>query len=121
MIIVTGSVVSKPECIDEMLAFALDHVRRSRTEPGCISHAVSRDVEDPRRLVFFEQWADREALQAHFTVPASRGFVKVLAAFAAEAPAMQLYEAEPIAPGGGAAFPPGSIAAALVNPAKPLR
>lgn len=96
MVIVIGSVVSKPECIDELLAFALDHVRRSRREPGCISHAVSRDVEDPRRLVFVERWADREALQAHFAVPASRGFVKVLAAFAAEAPAMQLYEAQSI-------------------------
>jgi quinol monooxygenase YgiN len=98
MIIVTGSVLSKPECIDDLLEFSLDHVRRSRSEPGCISHAVSRDVEDPRRLVFFEQWADPAALQAHFAVPASRGFVKVLAAFAAEAPEMRLYEAEPFDP-----------------------
>lgn len=98
MIIVTGSVLSKPECIDEMLAFALDHVRRSRAEPGCLSHAVSRDAEEPLRLVFLERWADRAALQAHFAVPASRGFVKVLAAFAAEAPTMQLYEAVPVGP-----------------------
>lgn len=102
MIIVTGSVLSKPECIDEMLAFALDHVRRSRAEPGCLSHAVSRDAEEPLRLVFLERWADRAALQAHFAVPASRGFVKVLAAFAAEAPTMQLYEAAPVGPAAAA-------------------
>ena len=99
MIIVTGSVVAKKECIDELLAFSLDHVRRSRTEPGCLSHAVSRDAENPLRLVFFEEWADRDALQAHFAVPASRGFVKVLAAFAADAPTMQLYEARAMAGG----------------------
>ncbi|HRI19166.1 MAG TPA: putative quinol monooxygenase [Burkholderiaceae bacterium] len=98
MIVVTGSVVAKKECIDELLAFALDHVRRSRTEPGCLSHAVSRDVENPLRLVFFEEWVDQAALQAHFAVPASRGFVKVLAAFAEEAPTMQLYEAAAIEP-----------------------
>ena len=96
MIVVTGSVVAKPDCIDEMLAFSLDHVRRSRGEPGCISHAVSRDAENPLRLVFVEEWADRDALQAHFALPASRGFVKVLAAFAAEAPSMQIYEVDAV-------------------------
>ena len=95
MIIVTGSVVAKKECIDELLAFSLDHVRRSRAEAGCLSHGVSRDAENPLRLVFVEEWADRAALQAHFATAASRGFVKVLAAFAAEAPTMQLYEAVP--------------------------
>ena len=95
MIIVTGSVVAKRECIDELLAFSLDHVRRSRAEAGCLSHGVSRDAENPLRLVFVEEWADRAALQAHFATAASRGFVKVLAAFAAEAPTMQLYEAVP--------------------------
>ncbi|MBK6866256.1 MAG: antibiotic biosynthesis monooxygenase [Ideonella sp.] len=100
MIIVTGSVVAKSDCFDELLAFSLDHVRRSRTEPGCLSHAVSRDAENPLRLVFFEQWADLAALQAHFAVPASRGFVKVLAAFAEVAPEMQIYEAAPVGPPG---------------------
>ena len=99
MIIVTGSVVAKKECIDDLLAFSLDHVRRSRTEPGCLSHAVSRDAENPLRLVFFEEWADHDALLAHFAVPASRGFVKVLAAFAADAPTMQLYEVRAMAGG----------------------
>ena len=34
------------------------HVRRSRTEPGCLFHAVHRDVEEPLRLVFVERWVD---------------------------------------------------------------
>ena len=69
-------------------------VRRSRAEPGCISHAVHRDVEDPLRLVFVEQWADRAALLAHFAVPASRAFVKAAAGFASAAPAMTLFEVD---------------------------
>ena len=51
-------------------------------EPGCISHAVHVDCENPLRLVFFEQWADRAALLAHFSVPASRDFVRALQSFA---------------------------------------
>jgi quinol monooxygenase YgiN len=106
MIVVTGSVVAKKECVDELLAFALDHVQRSRAEPGCLSHGVSRDVENPLRLVFFEEWADHAALQAHFAMPASRGFIRVLAAFAAEPPTLRLYEAAPMAP--GSAVVPGA-------------
>jgi len=93
-VLVTGSIRAKPERIDELLALSLEHVRRSRTEPGCISHAVHRDVEDPLRLVFVEEWADRAVLRAHFAVPASRAFVKAAANCAAAAPTMALYEVD---------------------------
>jgi quinol monooxygenase YgiN len=96
-VVVTGSIQARPERIDELLALSLEHVRRSRTEPGCLSHAVHRDVEDPLRLVFVEEWADRAALLAHFAVPASRAFVKAAAACAACAPAMALYEVDTLA------------------------
>ena len=59
---------------------SLEHVHRSRKEPGCISHAVHVDCENPLRLVFIEQWADRAALLTHFAVPASRDFVQGVAA-----------------------------------------
>jgi quinol monooxygenase YgiN len=93
-VIVIGSIRSRPQRIDELLALSLEHVRRSRTEPGCLSHAMHRDVEDPLRLVFVEEWADRAALLAHFEVPASRAFVKAAAACACGTPAMALYEVE---------------------------
>ena len=95
-VIVTGSILARPERVDELLALSLEHVRRSRSEPGCISHAVHRDVEDPLRLVFVEEWADRAALLAHFALPASRAFVKAAAACASAAPQMALYEVEPL-------------------------
>jgi quinol monooxygenase YgiN len=93
-VLVTGSIQARPERIDELLALSLEHVRRSRGEPGCLSHAVHRDVEDPLRLVFVEEWADRAALQAHFAVPASRAFVKAAAGCASSAPALSLYEVD---------------------------
>jgi quinol monooxygenase YgiN len=95
-VMVTGSLVARPEHIDELLHLSLEHVRRSRTEPGCIAHAVHRDVEDPLRLVFVEEWADRAALLAHFAVPASRAFFKAAADCAASPPQMALYEVEPL-------------------------
>jgi quinol monooxygenase YgiN len=93
MIVVIGSVTARADSFDEVRKLSLEHVRRSRTEPGCISHAVNIDCENPLRLVFFEQWADRAALLAHFTVPASRDFVKSLQSLAAAATTIELYDA----------------------------
>src|SRR3954451_11925090 len=93
MIVVTGSVRARGDSLDEVRKLSLEHVHRSRTEPGCISHAVHVDCENPLRLVFFEQWADRAALLAHFAVPASRDFVRSLQTLAAAATTIELYEA----------------------------
>ncbi|MBS0532290.1 MAG: antibiotic biosynthesis monooxygenase [Proteobacteria bacterium] len=93
MIVVTGSVVARPETFDDIRRLSLDHVRRSRAEPGCISHAVHIDCENPLRLVFIEQWIDRAALLAHFAVPASRDFVRALHPLAAAAATIELYDA----------------------------
>jgi len=91
MIIVTGSATARPGNLDELLAVSLEHVRRSRLEPGCISHAVYHDVENPRRVVFFEQWADRDALQAHFEVSESLTFVEALSRLIEVPPTMEIH------------------------------
>jgi quinol monooxygenase YgiN len=93
MILVTGSIVARAETLDALLAHSLEHVRRSRGEPGCLAHAVHRDVENPLRLVFVEQWADRAALAAHFAVPASIAFVKAASALVDRRPSIEIYEA----------------------------
>src|SRR5947208_11894946 len=96
MIVVTGSVTAKQDSFDAVKKLSLEHVHRSRTEPGCISHAVHIDCENPLRLVFFEQWAGRAALTAHFAVPASRDFVRSLQSLAAAATTIELYDAHKI-------------------------
>ena len=93
MILVTGSVVARQETLDDIRRLSLEHVHRSRGEPGCISHAVHIDCENPLRLVFVDQWSDRNALLAHFAVPASREFVRALQPLAAAATTIELYDA----------------------------
>jgi quinol monooxygenase YgiN len=93
MIVVTGSVTARPETLDEVKRLSLEHTRRSRSEPGCISHAVHVDCENPLRLVFIEQWTDRAALSAHFAVPASGDFIAALAGLATGSD-IQIYDAE---------------------------
>jgi quinol monooxygenase YgiN len=93
IVIVTGSVVARPETLGEILAASLEHVRRSRAEPGCLSHAVHQDVEDEHRVVFFERWADRASLDDHFRVPASADFVQTVTRLAAQPPSIVIYQA----------------------------
>src|SRR5258705_6099441 len=93
MIVVTGSVTAREDTLGAVRELSLEHVHRSGQEPGCISHAVHVDCENPLRLVFIEQWADRAALLAHFAVPASRDFVRALQPLAASATTLELYDA----------------------------
>jgi quinol monooxygenase YgiN len=93
MIVVTGSVTAREDSLTEIRKLSLDHVHRSRKEAGCISHAVHLDCENPLRLVFIEQWVDRAALLAHFSVPASRDFVRALQPLASAATTIELYDA----------------------------
>jgi quinol monooxygenase YgiN len=93
VIIVTGTVKVRADALERALEVSLVHVQRSRTEPGCLVHSVHQDVEDPNTIVFFEQWADRDALDAHFKVSASNDFVTAVRELATEPPTMQIYEA----------------------------
>ncbi|QTN21471.1 antibiotic biosynthesis monooxygenase [Rhizobacter sp. AJA081-3] len=96
MILVLGSLVAQEALFAKALALSQEHVARSRAEPGCISHAVHRDVENPLRLVFVEEWQDQEALVAHFKLPASRAFAKAMAEISSQPPSMSVLHASPV-------------------------
>ena len=83
MIIVTGTLQARADTIDELRRLSLEH-------------GVAVDVNDGLRLVFFERWADRAALDTHFKVPASVAFVKHAAQLSAQPPTISLYESSEI-------------------------
>ena len=93
MIIVTGDLIAETAVFEELRRLSLEHVHRSRAEPGCLHHSVQVDCENPSRLVFFEIWADAAALKQHFNVPASREFSQAAAKLASAPPTLQIYEA----------------------------
>ena len=94
MIIVTGSIQARLDTVDELRRLSLEHVVRSLAEPGCLEHGVTIDANDGLRLVFFERWADREALLAHFKVAATRAFAAAAGKLAAHPPEIAAYAAE---------------------------
>jgi quinol monooxygenase YgiN len=91
MVIVTGIAEVPPDRLEDAVALSLEHVRRSRAEPGCLSHGVFQDVEDSCRLFFFECWAHPEALEAHFLVPEAREFAGALTSLSRSTPEIAIY------------------------------
>ena len=96
MVIVTGSILAKPETYEELRRLSLAHTLRSRTEAGCEHHSVHIDVENGLRLVFLERWADRNALLVHFAEPNARAFIAQARKLAAEPPSISIYTADEI-------------------------
>ena len=92
MIIVWGSIEAAEGQLDELKALSLEHVQRSRQEPGCRSHSVQIDAENPNRLIFFEEWDDMGRLQTHFKVPESVGFIEAVGKLCVSPPTLKIYD-----------------------------
>ncbi|KXU91267.1 antibiotic biosynthesis monooxygenase [Paraburkholderia monticola] len=57
--------VAKPG-YEEQLREALEGiVGPTRNEAGALQYDLHRDVQEPRRFVFFERWQSQDALAAH--------------------------------------------------------
>ncbi|AMO72296.1 putative quinol monooxygenase [Sphingorhabdus sp. M41] len=96
MIIITASFISPSAKRADIITLCSEHSARSRAEPGCISHHIHADCDDPGRLFFHEEWQDEAAVAAHFAVPESGDFVKRLAVLVGERPEINLYRAEAV-------------------------
>ena len=96
MVIITGDLLIKEGSMQLAMQASQKHVAHSRTEPGCISHAVYQDPEDVLRLFFYEQWADQAAIDAHFALSSSQVFVAVVRTLVSAPPNLHIFNAEQI-------------------------
>jgi quinol monooxygenase YgiN len=50
---------------DEAAGVMRELAEATRQEPGCIHYIPCRDPEDPRNLLFYEEYRDRAAFEEH--------------------------------------------------------
>ena len=50
---------------DEALATIRELAEATRQEPGCVHYIPVQDPEDPRNVMFYEQYVDQAAFEAH--------------------------------------------------------
>jgi quinol monooxygenase YgiN len=65
MIIVQGFFRPKSGRRAEFMGHALDAMRVSRQEPGCLEYVIAIDPADTGRVVLSERWESKEAHAAH--------------------------------------------------------
>ncbi|MBV8682280.1 MAG: antibiotic biosynthesis monooxygenase [Caulobacteraceae bacterium] len=64
-LIVAGTVRVAPEKLEALRPHAIDMIRASREEKGCIAYAFSNDLAQPGLIHVFEVWRDAKSLEAH--------------------------------------------------------
>lgn len=94
MLVVVAKFTVKPGKKEELLALAKDLIAATRAETGCISYTLLEDPYDDNGLVFLEEWADKEALERHFTMPHILEWRQKSAALRDGKTILRLYEAE---------------------------
>jgi quinol monooxygenase YgiN len=68
-LIVVASFVAKPgfeQKLEQLFRSVVDTTLR---EEGCISYQINRDIENPRRFVFTEEWRSQADLDRHLAAP----------------------------------------------------
>jgi quinol monooxygenase YgiN len=98
MIVITGSAEIRTDMRAQAIELGVSPSTRSRAEPGCLAHNCHVDAENENRIVFLEFWSDLASVEAHFSLPGSRQFVRDLTAMAITAPDIQILQAEPVRP-----------------------
>ena len=69
MYTIIGTVTARPETREELASLLMAQVAPTRAEAGCINYDFHVDAADPCVFVFYENWTDRAALDAHLAMP----------------------------------------------------
>ena len=75
MIKVVAKSYAKEGKVDKILELLKELVEKTVIEEGCISYELFQDLEDPKAIVFIEEWESEEALSKHM---ASEHFKRIV-------------------------------------------
>lgn len=98
MIVIAGHIEIDPNKRDEAISAAVELMRETRKESGCIAYAFSADLIDSGSFRIFEQWESAEALAAHMISPHMARFQGVVPALGLRGMSLQRYEVSSVGP-----------------------
>jgi len=64
-IVITGTLTCTPGDLAMVSAALPDHIRLTRTEPGCISFSITPSPDTPCQFDIAERFVDRAAFDSH--------------------------------------------------------
>jgi quinol monooxygenase YgiN len=75
MIVLKVDMVVKPGTEEKCKEYIRVLHEHSRKEPGCLMYLGHQSTENPRKFLFYEQYKDRSALDAHRNAPYFKQYV----------------------------------------------
>ena len=75
MIVLKVDMVVKPGTEEKCKEYIRILQENSRKEPGCMIYIGHQSTEDPRKFMFYEQYRDHAALEAHRNAPYFKQYV----------------------------------------------
>jgi len=91
MIVIAGSVPVRVEKREAAIGAAVEMVRATRAEPGCLSYGFYAAIDDPNRILVLEEWESEEALARHFASEHMKTFSRILPEVLAGPPSIKRY------------------------------
>ncbi|WP_329129125.1 antibiotic biosynthesis monooxygenase [Streptomyces sp. NBC_01476] len=74
-LVIAHHTIAADQDVDEVLAVYPKLAAATRAEPGNVSFAVFRQLDDDRELVILERYVSRDAAEAHLRTPHFKEFV----------------------------------------------
>jgi quinol monooxygenase YgiN len=75
MIVLKVDMLVKPGAEEECKKYIRILQEHSRKEPGCLMYVGHQSTENPRKFLFYEQYRDQAALDAHRNAPYFKQYV----------------------------------------------
>lgn len=69
MYVLCAYLTTRPETADQVVSLLQEMAPLSLSEPGCHAYAINQSVDDPTRILIYEQYDDEAAFQAHVASP----------------------------------------------------
>jgi quinol monooxygenase YgiN len=91
MFIITAKLTVKPERKTDLIRLAKDLVKHSREEEGCLNYSVFVDQVSENTLLFYEEWANQEAIERHSATAHFKAFMDSIPELIASQPILQIH------------------------------
>jgi len=76
MIVLKVDMLVKPGTEDKCKEYIRVLQENSRKEPGCLMYVGHQSIDNPRKFLFYEQYRDHAALNAHRSAPYFKQYVQ---------------------------------------------
>lgn len=78
MITIVAHMIVPPDQVDAIHAAAPLFIENTRAEPGCVDFWLHRSVDDPSAFVWYENFRDQTAIDAHVASAHVTGWFELL-------------------------------------------